>query len=230
MHARRRMSQIFRLVSTEPEAKNSPYGCHCTATQFERCPVSVRATRPCSRSHILSVPPAEPAMTVRSDESNETHSTAEVWPDRLIIAFGLPIDQRLTFLSSPPVTITLPDCRPTCTQLTGPAWATNSSADGKGITAGLYEPAGAMRHAGLAGRKQAGGPRRAAFAGYGGLFWDSVRGERCARGRARQEWSAEWRGGLRHSRHLTALLRLMASAAWLRGGEARGGEERWEET
>eukprot|EP00965_Chrysotila_dentata_P009596 311889-Pleurochrysis_carterae.AAC.1 len=29
MHAFRRMSQIFRLVSTEPEAKNSPYGCHC---------------------------------------------------------------------------------------------------------------------------------------------------------------------------------------------------------
>eukprot|EP00962_Isochrysis_galbana_P057507 scaffold29934_cov103-Isochrysis_galbana.AAC.1 len=132
MQARRRMSQIFKLVSTEPDAKNSPNGCHWTAAQLERWPVSVRATRPCSRSHSLSVPPAEPAMTVRSAESNDTHSTAEVWPDRLMMALGLPIDHRFTFLSSPPVTITLPDWRPMCRQLTGPPCATNSSAGSGG--------------------------------------------------------------------------------------------------
>ena len=30
MQVLRRISQIFKLVSTEPDAKNSPYGCHCT--------------------------------------------------------------------------------------------------------------------------------------------------------------------------------------------------------
>ena len=40
----------------------------------------------------------------------------------------VPIVQRLTFLSSPPVTSTPDDLRPMWTQLTFPAWAKNSSA------------------------------------------------------------------------------------------------------
>ena len=31
-----RMSHIFRFVSTDPEAKNSPYGCHCTLTVIQQ--------------------------------------------------------------------------------------------------------------------------------------------------------------------------------------------------
>lgn len=86
--------------------------------QLERWPVSVRATLACSRSHSLSVPPAEPAMTVDSFESNVTHSTELVCPVRLKIAFGLPIAHTFTFLSSPPVTITAPLLRPNWRQLT----------------------------------------------------------------------------------------------------------------
>jgi len=46
MHPLRRMSQILRLVSIEPEAKNSPNGWKSTTTQLDRCPVSVRTTAP----------------------------------------------------------------------------------------------------------------------------------------------------------------------------------------
>ena len=83
MHDFRRISQIFKFVSTDPDAKNSPYGCHCTLTQLDRWPVSVRATLACSRSHSLRVTPADPAMTVCSFESKLTHSTALVCPARL---------------------------------------------------------------------------------------------------------------------------------------------------
>ena len=57
----------------------------CTLMQLERCPVSVRATLACSRSQSLSVPPADPAMTVCSLESKLTHSTALVCPERLCV-------------------------------------------------------------------------------------------------------------------------------------------------
>ena len=131
----------------------------CTETQLHLWPVSVRATLPCSRSHILSVPPEEPAITVCSAESNETHSTALVWPDRLcaprhtpqraaaggalarrarartMMALGLPTAHTLTRLSLPPVTITDPVFLPTCTQFTAPPCATNSSAQDSGARA-----------------------------------------------------------------------------------------------
>ena len=126
MHERWRMSQILRLVSTEPDAKNSPYGCHCTPTQFERWPVSVRATLPASRSHSLSVPPDEPAITVCSSRSKVTHSIADVWPASDMMAVGLPTDQMFTFLSSPPVASTAALRRPTDKQLTAAPCATNS--------------------------------------------------------------------------------------------------------
>ena len=44
-----------------------------------------------------------------------------------IIQFGFPTAHKLTFLSSPPVTNTLPDLCPRETQLTLAPWATNSS-------------------------------------------------------------------------------------------------------
>ena len=86
----------------------------------------VRATFACSRSQSFSVPPAEPAITVCSLESKLTHSIALVCPARLMMAFGLPTDHTLTFLSSPPVTMTEPDLRPICMQFTVAPCATNS--------------------------------------------------------------------------------------------------------
>ena len=47
--------------------------------------------------------------------------------DLTIIQFGFPTAHKLTFLSSPPVTNTLPDLCPRETQLTLAPWATNSS-------------------------------------------------------------------------------------------------------
>jgi hypothetical protein len=47
--------------------------------------------------------------------------------ERTRIALGLPIAQRLTLWSSPPVTRTLDDLRPILRQLTAEACATNSS-------------------------------------------------------------------------------------------------------
>ena len=44
-----------------------------------------------------------------------------------MIQLGLPIAHMLTFLSSPPVTMTRPDLWPSAKQLTGPPCATNSS-------------------------------------------------------------------------------------------------------
>ena len=44
-----------------------------------------------------------------------------------IIQFGFPTAHKLTFLSSPPVTNTLPDLCPSETQFTLAPWATNSS-------------------------------------------------------------------------------------------------------
>lgn len=44
-----------------------------------------------------------------------------------IIQCGFPTDQRLTFLSSPPVTMTRPDLWPRPTQFTSAPWAANSS-------------------------------------------------------------------------------------------------------
>ena len=47
-------------------------------------------------------------------------------PDRLMMQFGFPTAHKLTFLSSPPVTRTLPDLWPRERQLTSAPWATNS--------------------------------------------------------------------------------------------------------
>lgn len=44
MHPFFLMSQTFRLVSSEPEAKNSPNGWNSTAVQLDLCPVRVRTT------------------------------------------------------------------------------------------------------------------------------------------------------------------------------------------
>ena len=51
-----------------------------------------------------------------------------IWKQCLtIIQFGFPTAHKLTFLSSPPVTNTLPDLCPRETQFTLAPWATNSS-------------------------------------------------------------------------------------------------------
>ncbi|GIY65258.1 hypothetical protein CEXT_422801 [Caerostris extrusa] len=46
-----------------------------------------------------------------------------------MMQLDFPTAQRFTFLSSPPVTITLPDFRPKARQVTLAPWATNSSAN-----------------------------------------------------------------------------------------------------
>lgn len=79
-----------------------------------------------SRSHIFTVPPAEPATTVCSFASRATHSTALWWPVMLAMQFGLPMDQMFTFLSSPPVAMSVPLLRPMKTELTVEACATKS--------------------------------------------------------------------------------------------------------
>ncbi len=66
MHAFRRMSHIFRLVSSEPDAKNAPKGWKSTARQSLRCPTRVRIVFAWSRSHSLMVPLVDPATTTSS--------------------------------------------------------------------------------------------------------------------------------------------------------------------
>ncbi len=66
MHAFRRMSHIFRLVSSEPDAKKAPKGWKSTARQSLRCPTRVRIVLAWSRSHSLMVPLVDPATTTSS--------------------------------------------------------------------------------------------------------------------------------------------------------------------
>jgi hypothetical protein len=56
-------------------------------------------------------------------------STAfEMFDSLTMIALAFPMAHTLTFLSSPPVTMTEPDLRPICKQLTSAPCATKSSA------------------------------------------------------------------------------------------------------
>ena len=126
MHPFLRTSQTFRFVSSDPEAKNSPNGWKSTDWQLERCPTSVRTALACSRSQSFRVPPAAPATTTSSLESNVTHSTADWWPAMDRIALGLPTAKRFTRLSSPPVTMTPEDLRPIWRQFTALVCAANS--------------------------------------------------------------------------------------------------------
>ena len=129
MHPFRRTSQILRFVSKDPLAKNSPKGWKSTETQLLLCPASVRTARCASRSKSFSVPPAAPATTASSARSNVTHSTADWWPVKERMGLGLPIANRFTRLSSPPVTITPADLRPIFKQFTADSCAGNSWGD-----------------------------------------------------------------------------------------------------
>mmetsp|Transcript_9335 Transcript_9335/g.24029 ORF Transcript_9335/g.24029 Transcript_9335/m.24029 type:complete len:205 (-) Transcript_9335:18-632(-) len=134
-----RTSHTFTLVSSDPLARYSPKGWKSTDWQLERWPVSVRTTLASSRSQILTVPLCAPATTTSSALSKVTQSTGLWWPDRLKMAFGLPMAHTLTFRSSPPVTSTPEDLRPIFRQFTLEEWATNSCSlyDRLGILASL---------------------------------------------------------------------------------------------
>uniref|UniRef100_A0A6B0UC11 Putative secreted protein n=1 Tax=Ixodes ricinus TaxID=34613 RepID=A0A6B0UC11_IXORI len=81
-------------------------------------PMSVRTILAASRFQIFTAPDIEPAQTISSAGQNLTHSTAVVWPVRLMMQLVFPMAHRFTLLSSPPVTITLPDLRPIARHLT----------------------------------------------------------------------------------------------------------------
>nr|GMC83829.1 hypothetical protein TorRG33x02_008590 [Ipomoea batatas]GMC88014.1 hypothetical protein TorRG33x02_008590 [Ipomoea batatas]GME12033.1 hypothetical protein TorRG33x02_008590 [Ipomoea batatas] len=49
-----------------------------------------------SRSHSFTNPDEDPAATKISAESKAIDSTGLVWPDRVYVEVGLPMDQRFT--------------------------------------------------------------------------------------------------------------------------------------
>uniref|UniRef100_A0A2P2L2N9 Uncharacterized protein n=1 Tax=Rhizophora mucronata TaxID=61149 RepID=A0A2P2L2N9_RHIMU len=78
MHPFFLISQIFKLVSEEPDAKNSPNGWNSTAVQLDLCPIRVRTIFASSKSHNFIAPVEAPLSTKTSAASKVTDSTGLV--------------------------------------------------------------------------------------------------------------------------------------------------------